>query len=403
MLKIITAYTIVICVTICFFTYKHSIEQQLKHMVCDSVSECYVQTERKIDSEKYSDIKEIKTVCNFDSDLSADNITLILNNTEKYKGINDHSYNFEVDFSVGAPQRIYTVPFKIASYCTDGVIFSKQDMQEYSDKYGKDSAVTAGNLKLNENGIIMSDYILEKFGVEPSESLIGSTISLKNNKTGELYVKSLKLEGIIDSKIFFTQANRCSAQIIIPDSKKNKNFNSPVYFYYSQDYSSTYNLFNKLKADNIDCQCSDQIEIYKSIENQQIIVTKVVSVIIAALFTVLFISILTVMYFYYIQQKNYEQMLRAIGMKNMSLFMISLLEMIYNLVISAIIGFAMSLLFINIFNIYCTAYDMYISYTIKYILFLLCLSTFGLMLFSAVIFVFFCFKLYHTSISEFFT
>lgn len=384
MFKIITAFTIVVFTTICFFCYNHSIQQQLHNIVTKSASECYIATSQKLNLKQYPDAKEMKAFSSLESNIDLDDVTLILNNDTSHQGTNDYSYDFEEPFSIGNTKEIYSVPFRLDAYQPDGVIFSKQDQEEFLEKYKNQSLLKAGNLTINKNSILISDYMLERFGISASSKLIGSKITLINHRTNEEYCHSLTLTGIINSNIFYTENNTSRAQIILSDEHQT-NFSSPEYYYYSDDYSSTYHLFLELQSNQIDCHSSTLLEMYHTIENQQIIVSKVVSVILFALFLALFVSILTVLYFYSIQQKSYKQMLLALGMTTRSIYFISLLELVYHIIISMCLGLGLSLAFMHCFNLYCSSLSLQITYDSSYLLCLLAMTASGLFLLSVII------------------
>lgn len=91
---------------------------------------------------------------------------------------------------------------------------------------------------------------------------------------------------------------------------------------------------------------------YNVIEDQQLIVGKVVSVILVAFFAALPVSVLTVLYFYYQQQKNYRQMQRAMGMRDRDVFACALLEQLYCLLTAVVVGTLLAQVLIVLVNVY---------------------------------------------------
>lgn len=352
MIKLSAAYAMVIVVVLCLFSYRESINLQLNTIVSKSASACYVETDVLLDLADYPAVTETKIIRGFDPLLTIDQIALMINDSEKYVGIDDYSYNFVTEFLPGTQQDQYSVPFKIDAYSPEGVVFSALDRREFADKNNGAAILIAGDLAPQESGIILSDYMLQRFGLAPDKSLIGTRISLINPKTGEVYCQDLTLTGIIDSRMFYTETNRFNAQIIIAEANATESYAPAVYRYYGEDYSSTYRLALAITSDNIRCRYNSLLEMYNVIENQQIIVGKVVRIILVAFFAALPVSVLTVLYFYYQQQKNYRQMQRAMGMKDRDVFACALLEQLYCLLAAAVIGTLLAQVLIIVVNVY---------------------------------------------------
>lgn len=352
MAKLSAAYAMVIVVVLCLFSYRESINLQLNTIVSKSASACYVETSEPLDLADYPAVTETKIIRGFDPLLTIDQITLTINDSENHVGVDDYSYDFVTEFLPGTQKDLYSVPFKIDAYSPEGVIFSAQDRREFTDKNGEAAVLIAGDLAPHEGGIILSDYMLQRFGLAPDKSLIGSRISMVNPKTGEVYCQDLTLIGIIDSRMFYTETNRFNAQIIIAEANATEAYAPAVYRYYGEDYSSTYRLALAITSDNIRCRYNSLLEMYNVIEDQQIIVGKVVSIILVAFFAALPVSVLTVLYFYYQQQKNYRQMQRAMGMKDRDVFACALLEQLYCLLAAAVIGTLLAQVLIMLVNVY---------------------------------------------------
>lgn len=352
MLKLSSAYAMVIVVVLCLFSYRESINLQLNTIVSKSASACYVETDVPLDPADYPAVTETKIIRGFDPLLTIDQIALMINDSEINDGVDDYSYNFVSEFLPGMQKDQYSVPFKIDAYRPEGVVFSAQDRREFADKNDGAQLLIAGDLALQEGGIILSDYMLQRFGLAPEKSLIGTRISLVNPKTGENYCRDLTLTGIIDSRMFYTEENRFNAQIIIAEANATEAYSPAAYRYYGEDYSSTYKLALAITSDSIRCRYNSLLEMYNVIEDQQLIVGKVVSVILVAFFAALPVSVLTVLYFYYQQQKNYRQMQRAMGMRDRDVFACALLEQLYCLLTAVVVGTLLAQVLIVLVNVY---------------------------------------------------
>ena len=106
------------------------------------------------------------------------------------------------------------------------------DLKELNAKFGKKNAVICGSDKLEESGIVISDYVLKLFGLseEDFDDFIGQSIELTvTDFNGEkAALGPYKLIGIADSDMFKLEADYYLAQIIIVDSK-----------YHDDNYSGT--------------------------------------------------------------------------------------------------------------------------------------------------------------------
>lgn len=378
MVKIISAYSVIVFSVICFFSYKNSVFSQINHIVSKSLSDCYIETDYQLNKADYSNIieeKEVSDLCV--DDLNIKIISLVLDGKE-YVGMDDFSYDFEFEYSVTAPKSLYSVPFKIDTYNATGVIFSEFDKREFYDTFPKDELILAGNLDLDENKIVMSDYILDRFGINCDEA-IGRTITIKNNETGELYCENLRLSGIINSKIFYTSANKRRAHIIISSSTQSNFFSKPIYRYYCSNYHTTIELARQTKS-----RYNYALEMYSSMEMQKMIIDDVLSNIIIVLFIALIVWVITILFFYYRQQRVYKKILWSLGMKISNSFVISLFEMIYCQIISTICGIILSVAFINVFNMYCRRFNVFILFDFTNILSLSFVSFAIILAFSAV-------------------
>ena len=379
MVKIISAYSIIVFSVICFFSYQNSVFSQINHIISKSVSDCYIETDYPLNKADYPAIKEEKIFSGlFTGDLNIENISLISDGKE-YVGINDFSYDFEFEYSSTASKSLYSVPFKIDAYNTDGVIFSEFDKREFYDMFPENELVLAGDLDLDKNKIIMSDYILDRFGINRDDA-VGREISIKNNETGELYCENLRLSGVINSKFFYTSANKNRAHIIISKDNLISGFSEPAYRYYCDDYKTTVELARQTKS-----RYNYALEMFSSAEMQKSIVEDVLSVIIIVLLVALIVWVITVLFFYYRQQRAYWKILWSLGMKIGNSFIISLCELIYCLIISGICGLVLSVVFINVFNLYCQRFNVFILLDFANILSLYFVSAVFLLVFSAVV------------------
>jgi len=324
MIKLISCFFVIICSVSCFFNYTVSANGSLEHIIKGSAAKAFVETDSSISSSEYPLISEKKEITRLEP-APLKYITLTVDGKE-YRGMNDYSYDFSTPFSVGTAQSVYSVPFIIDAYNSEEAVFTRNDIQEYKVKFGDKSPEIAGEAVLSSDSIIFTDYMLEKFGLSPESSLIGSEMSLYNTETGEVYCEGLKLSCILDSDVFRISSVNRFGQIIIPSGQEKAESGDYVYYNYAKDYLSAYELANKLSADNVPHYVPLELYYYSEIYKQDLIVSKVVFMIMIVFLLAMAVSAVTVLYFYHCNQLDYRRMLLAMGLKVKELFLTVLTE-----------------------------------------------------------------------------
>ena len=87
-------------------------------------------------------------------------VTLCINGTE-YQGVNDYSFDFNIapDSNEGG-----TVPFEVGVVYTE-MPFTENDFTEFHYKYPQEQWLLCGDAALNPGQLLITDYMLEKFGI----------------------------------------------------------------------------------------------------------------------------------------------------------------------------------------------------------------------------------------------
>ncbi len=339
MIKLISCFFVIVCSVSCFFNYIDSTNSKLDTIIAGSAAKSYVGTESLLNNELYPEITEIKEYVNLDLERSDFNLIRLKIDDKEYEGADDFSYDFDTPFSAGTPKYRYSVPLKIDAYNGSFSLFTKNELKEYKTNFGSDTPVLFGDLNLSSGQIIISDYMLERFGIIPDDSLIGSKLSLYNSETEEIYCSDLELSCILNSDIFRISSAKWAAQILISIDDADNRFDEKTYFNYTENFVSAYDLLEKLSADHIPTSSSRELYYYKEIYKQNLIVTKSVSLILLVFLIALIVSIFTVLYFYYINQLTYRRMLLSIGMKENTLFLDILFEISICLLFAFILAF----------------------------------------------------------------
>lgn len=201
-----------------------------------------------------------------------------------FKGINDYSNYFQVDFSYATPKSVYSVCFNIDAYNDDYSVFTVSDVKEFNSKFDKSNYILCGNMINAPKQFVISDYMLEHFGVlkENFNKLIGKQISFYIKNTENPIIENYILVGIIDSDIFYTSCNRENAQIIISDKNTEQKYDNENHYvrYYTSNFRNTSKLSVAFSNENISYDFNPYVNNYDSIEKQQSIAYDLIYVVI---------------------------------------------------------------------------------------------------------------------------
>lgn len=360
--KVIGVFTLATVCIICFFSYTLSVSIQINSM-SESMSSCnFVSIDSKIPAlnilEAYDFISEAKQRSNvlIDEEITSVEINNIVMKIDevKYNGVNDYSNYFQTDFSYGADKDVYSVYFDIEAYNTDFSVFTESDLREFMSKSGKNKYIN-GDMINGEKQILISDYMLERFGILENnhDNFIGKKLSFYLKDTDKPIIEDYIIVGVIDSDLFHTLCNNCSSQIIISNINPELSYTNTGYVqYYTDSFRNTNKLSIMLSNDNIPHVLNQNVENYDSIEKQQSISNRLIYIVIIFLLIALSISIITVIYFYNSEKTKYTSMMLAIGLRRGKLLVIRLWEIMIDGFISMIIGAALSTVLIIMFNLY---------------------------------------------------
>lgn len=165
-----------------------------------------------------------------------------------YQGNNDYSYDFEEPYSLKNNKSMYSVFFTIDTiYCKEGIA-NANDRKEFDYDYPKEQIFLAGNSPQNSGEVVLSDYMLKRFGLEEKwEDYIGKKISFDIDGTNVL--KDYKIVGIINSNFFRLESHTMDSQVIIygnADIYRQYHIESLTRSIPVQDYLNTEKLISKI-------------------------------------------------------------------------------------------------------------------------------------------------------------
>lgn len=347
-IKMLTMFSVIVGMSIFFFGYHESVVTQLQLISREKISECFVETEQELKEEDYKEISEKKIFLEADEETNIENVTLFVDG-KPYEGQEDYSFFFQSEYLEGVSKENYAIPISIEYYSREGCVFSENDRLELQkEKRGNDFCIE-GEVMPETGEIVCSEYILEHFCLDVSNAKkwIGKKISLYDKETETYLCKEKRLAGIIQADIFYTAANGYRSQIIGSLEDVSVTDESLVYRYYAKDFISVSQLCTKLQANAVSYTCSPEIEMYQSLEKQQIILEKILTVILTGLYAALMLGLTITAYFYVEVSKKYRCMLDAIGMQAADSTWIFFGELVIESVISVFIGSMVGWLFLK--------------------------------------------------------
>ena len=238
----------------------------------------------------------------------------------EYQGNNDYSFYFAKKYDPKEPKALYTIPFRI-NICKTPEFYSENELVEYCYKYpdGPKDAMICGESTVGPNEIIVSDYMLEHFGIEgPYENLLGKPISFYADD--KCIVDEAILTGVADSRLFYS-SRFSETQIFLgyrEDFKEKYaltelNTETPI-----TDFRKTLEVFDKLYDAGYDVNTMILYMAYSSFDmvaSAKYVVDKLVSF--YALFIVcgVILNLINVLWRDSEERGRYSGMQRAMGMK----------------------------------------------------------------------------------------
>ena len=381
---VLASFTAIVITLLCFFGYRTAIDDKMSQIIDTKSSKCYLSLSYDVPSSgSYKQITSRYVRYYWPTKLTPDSIDLLVDGNT-YSGHDNFNYKFDIDPSDEPFMRKndFKTPFDICALLKDNdEVFPEMMITEFQAKTALNTPVKYGDAELDAGKIMVSDFMLENFGLSDEEQklLVGKKISFVNRETGFFYCCDLELCGIIDSNVFYinslaearapqifiTEADMCKP--MAEDMAKYLN-NENAYRYddpeifdgtcvgdliracYMSSFSDYKQLIVQMENDGYFAWPSYETEMFYVISQQKLIIDYVVSVIIGVFLITLISYLMTALYFYYKRNYKYKQMLRAIGINMKDVFAISIVELTGCSLLSVIIGTILSIVFAMIFN-----------------------------------------------------
>ena len=253
-------------------------------------------------------------------------------NEKRFQGENDYSYYFEREYDRRELPSKYSVPLHLAVTATSA-LWTDNELTEYRFKAGRNTPLLAGTTELDEGQLVISDYILQRFGISTNrlDDLIGEHISIFCE--GTTILEDYEITGILDRNLFHVDALNDSPQIFIAESDDVCTQFGITDFSYRLPIDGYENTDTVLRAaEEIQSYGWDYIleyisEYYAFIAHMQTIVRKI-----GGLFGITILSALSLMFYqafsrYFSDQRSWYGMLSAVGMERRNLHTIILSEL----------------------------------------------------------------------------
>jgi ABC-type antimicrobial peptide transport system permease subunit len=283
-----------------------------------------------------------------------------------YIGNNDNSYTFEINEKDATSEDIRyadtTVYFGIKILSgSKPLIATKNEQIEFHNKYPKDKIVLYGKEMNRNNDVMISDYILEKFGVSNDEypNLIGEKITVSYYKSGEetVLIDGSSLCGILSQNFFRVEKERASAQFFIdidnPSLNSIKDFDLTI----QSDIPGfeTVEYYTKRLANlNIGDIYYDEkiVEIYGDMEKEKEILSFMFTLIIIVISIASILNVYYMQYYQMQQKKYFFGLISAIGMTRRSIRKLLFSELCFIAFSSAILSIVISIILIYVVSTY---------------------------------------------------
>ena len=311
------------------------VRDTIEKLVYNSASMCYVDAPFFPDKEIMREVSEYKEIYSCPWTVDFDHAFLKVDGKE-YQGRNVTDWQIEPGI-----EDVSQLSFGVSRYGKGSCLVSEVDLKELNVKFGKRNAVVYGSDRLEEGGVVVSDYILKLYGFDEEEykRLIGKELEFSAVwPDGEKFVFGpYKLTGIADSDIFRLEANYYLNQIIIADESANDMVLNRIRFY-SHNFEDCTKLNDLFRTLGLSEEYNSVLEAYNALNLLRNILLKVFAVILSVLVLALLSGYLMTVYFEYCEEKNFEQIQKVIGMKESDLFMISFIKNLIYVLVSGIPG-----------------------------------------------------------------
>ncbi|MBD5089598.1 MAG: ABC transporter permease [Clostridiales bacterium] len=239
-----------------------------------------------------------------------------------YKGKNDYSYDFEFDIQK-ENATFNMVPFSLGVIDTNYSYFNNTMNLEFSTFFPNEEILLSGNYIQTETELVMSDYVLKKFGITDNyKQYLGKEISFSVD--GQMVLEHYVLVGVINENYFRINANASKAQILIPvTTEVLKKFQcvSIEENAFTPSFAENKKLIKEISKLTDDFWYSDCQNQYEYIEKIKLVVEKIFSVLVIFIVLSLFLKVACDIDNNIRENFCYYGVLRAMGLKEFYIYL----------------------------------------------------------------------------------
>lgn len=277
--------------------------------------------------------------------LNIDHVSLLADG-KIYYGKNDYSYDFEFEKKEYCENDSdYAVPFSMEAVTLSYQYPTEIIRKEFAYRYPKEKILLCGRYLENNNEVIISEYMLNKFGIYDNyETYIGKNIFFYVD--GEEILKEYKLVGVLNTNFFRVTANTSRSQIWVAG-------NHDVYKKYKCTYIEehigvhSFSETGKLEKEldiigKGEYWTSGFQQEYEFVEKTKLVIEKIVRVMVFIVVTAVFLKIGSSIYIDMKKNAYYYGMLRTIGMKNYLLYLLAMSKLIFLTILAVIASMLIS-------------------------------------------------------------
>lgn len=238
-------------------------------------------------------------------------------NGKNYQGEDDYSYDFiDEKHSYQTDQSIYSVPFGLSAVELSEKFAPPMIMKEFSYRFSKESIILYGRYLEKENEIMLSEYILNRFGIYGNyDKYIGKKLSFCVDD--KIVLDSYTLVGIFNSNFFRVNANNTRNQIWISGNSKIYKKYKCIYLKEqacTESFPQLTDLEEELKnSGKENFWDNGEREEYEFIEKMKQIIEKVIYIIVLIMIVAVFLNLVNSIYTDMQESAAFYGMLRAMG------------------------------------------------------------------------------------------
>lgn len=272
-------------------------------------------------------------------------------NGQKYMGKNDYSFDFLEDKTISNHENkeLFSVDFSICILDMESSMWTDNSLEEYDQKYTSRDVFICGRPMENKNEIVLSDYMLNRFGITDNyNTLLNQEISfyVKNYPVVEQY----KIVGILDANYYRVDANCDKSQILIagdPSLYAKNNISFLTQEIGLGDFANSSTILNLIDEKYVDCyRIPVNIYYFEMIDKFNLVCKRIISVFMGILVVAMFIKLVSNVYINRKSRTYYYGILKTLGMDNIAIFRVCAYELL--IILFFCMGIAVVLSFLTL-------------------------------------------------------